>query len=197
MRNDWIPVIDDSIRLKKIRDTLEFIADNNLVDESDDLMYGNTGISIYHAYHYQLTRDEHRLNKCVELARISVEAIAENKVRNLYFGKGITGILWGINHLTEIGVLSNNLEDLVDNNFFEILKQSSISNLQIGDYDYMLGGLGPVLLFKDIGRHEFIYPIIKQLLEIRYEKENQIFWYQSPSITNQSDGKVRGNLIAW
>lgn len=189
-QSNWIPVIDDPSRLKKIADIIDFIGNIDIKDESDDLMYGNIGISIYQAYHYKLTRNENRLNKSVELALKSVEAIAENRVGNLYFGRGITGILWGINHLAEIGILSNDIEDLVDTDFFEILKQSSVSNLQIGDYDYMLGGLGPILLFKDTSKFELVSPIIQELLKIRYEKENQIFWYQSPSITNPNGGKV-------
>lgn len=197
----WAPIITDSDRKTKAENIIIHINDylNSNETHHEDLMYGHVGISIYFSYQYLATKNENFIETCTSLIEKSIE-ISSNKSNPIFpFGNGIMGNLWGIGHLIRRGIIDATIQDLVDESTIsKSLKYSKEAVLR-GDYDYLLGGLGVILLLEDV----LDEPDRKRVVEINKLFLDQVkiephtrdaFWYQSPALSRPDHSFDRINM---
>jgi lantibiotic modifying enzyme len=189
----WKAVISDSDSLKKINQILNHV-NYNLEQPKvstthlNDLMYGGLGKAIFLAYKYRLTPEESTINACTQLIEKSIEESLEDQPI-LNFGTGILGNIWGIGHLIEIGILDSTIAEIVDDDLLNEMLLHSKKQVDAGNYDYLLGGLGIVLLIQQVGveKHSlYLKELIGALESISSwdQSRETCFWYQSSSISN-------------
>ncbi|MFO0507603.1 MAG: lanthionine synthetase LanC family protein, partial [bacterium] len=189
----WKKVISDSGRLKKINHILDHIEHSCEQNKSksphlNDLMYGEMGKAIFLAYKYKLIQTESIITKCSQIIENSIaESLGSQPTLN--FGTGILGNIWGIGHLIEIGIFDSTIADVIEEDLLTELLTHSKREVKEGNYDYLLGGMGIVLVIQQIGTKKYsLY--LKALVDAIESLANRdllgkaCFWYQSSSISN-------------
>jgi lantibiotic modifying enzyme len=189
----WKTVISDSGRLKKVNQILDYIEHRSEQNKSNpthlnDLMYGEMGKAIFLAYKYQLAQQESTITKCTQLIESSIaQSLDTQPILN--FGTGIIGNVWGIGHLIEIGIFDSTIADVIEEDLLTEMLVHSKKQVTDGNYDYLLGGLGIVLLIRQIGVKKYnlylrtLIDAIESLASFDLLGKT-CFWYQSPSISN-------------
>ena len=144
-------------------------------------MGGQMGYALFEAYYNKLMSrpDDTRLWEYVSDSLAKVE---EGDIPHS-FAAGIAGIVWGFLHLANRGLLPDDELDAqavvegLDEGLFEI----SMALLQIGDFDYLHGGLSAALYFLEREPSPIIASYVERLVEelsmvaIRYDN-GDITW---------------------
>jgi lantibiotic modifying enzyme len=198
---NWTPIITDLDRKKKAEIIIDHISTYLNLNESkhDDLMYGHVGIGVYYGYQFFASKKEKHIERCISLIEKSIDSSSNSFVTNFAFGNGIMGNLWGIGHLISIGIIDATIEDLVDEHTISKALQYSKDAVSRGDYDYLLGGLGAILLLHNVldkASMKYVKEINEiLLLQAKVEASNQTtFWYQSPVLSKPDHSDDRINM---
>jgi lantibiotic biosynthesis protein len=189
LRKNWIAPVSDPSQIKLAKEIIKFISEQEQKLNGADLMYGSSGIAIFHYYNYVLQPDQSSLEKCFNHSQHSIDLIINKETNNLYFGKGIAGSLWGLIHLRNHKVLDFEIDEILASDFLIAFEKKVILDLDNGDYDFLLGALGAFLFFLEIGRREICRKIISKLISISTYSPNGIYWNESPCV-NKQKGKV-------
>lgn len=190
----WLPPICDTSRRTQVLKLIEHIDDFLLSTQSksSDLMYGSVGIAKYYACRYHQSKNDFFADHCRLLIEKVINENAEIPLTDWSYGTGVMGIIWGIGHLIENGIIDGQINDVIDNDLYNNAFIFSNKSLQIGNYDYLHSGLGAVLLLHHLDiaqRKKYCEDIISDLerLSIKESNSQSIFWYKSPVITNHGN----------
>jgi lantibiotic modifying enzyme len=131
-----------------------------------DVMYGTSGFILFYCYCNKFSETNIHEPAIEELVRKTFSVIDDFPEYDLSLGKGITGVAWHFQHLINNGFFEADFEEI----FSEIcadLENYSKTELDMGNYDYLLGGLGYMLLILDsnLADKEKYEPYIKVCLE--------------------------------
>jgi lantibiotic modifying enzyme len=142
------------------------------------LYSGAMGQAMFYIHLYELTDNEIFLENAQRLIADSIEKLAEADLIHTLAG-GFTGIAWTVNYFAKKGYL----EDDVDNLFEDVdnyIYQAGRKNLSDGIYDFLHGGLGPVLFALDRlpaqNATSFIEDAVMAIDAIKQEDDNGYKW---------------------
>ena len=124
---------------------------NKLIQEKlndNGLLQGNAGLSIFFAYLFLFTEEEKYLVNSEKLINLSIDSIETGNISSCTFCNGVSGVMWQLNHLIKIGILETEISNnIISDDIIGLMTQVSIRYLQMGDYDFLHGGLGPAMCF--------------------------------------------------
>lgn len=196
MKNkEWTPPIQDLKRKDAIKGILSFITESVKQDSFGcDLMYGGIGIALFSCYNFQMTNKIEEMNQCTIKAETAINSL-DRQISNLTFGKGVTGILWAIEHLAKSRVLDTSLNSIVDDDFFGIYHKRCKNILSKGEYDYLLGAGGAFLLYLETDMEKQIIDLYNVLQKTAVTEGDEIYWRQSPVLGgNEADMTINLGL---
>ncbi|MGB3949059.1 MAG: lanthionine synthetase C family protein [Bacteroidia bacterium] len=161
--------------LLKVKEIEESIALQKI--ETISLMSGGSGIILFYLYLYKETKKEMYYKRAEHLVLILVDSLNKNKF-SMDFATGCSGALWMLKHLSE-----NNFIEIPANFFDEkiisLMKDFSISQIKNRKFDFLYGGLGPILFFIEDGwanESEFNEKILSLLKNNSIENGDGVFW---------------------
>lgn len=146
---EWKPLISDAKEAFKIEQVIYKIANglgksthndfNRPTDPS--LMYGRFGHSLLYGYLYQYSNAPELYNDFLVSVEGALALVADNEPE-LNFGRGYSGYAWCLQHLVMAGFLDADMDELTGDITTQLYGFSD-HLLSRGEYDYLLGGLGP------------------------------------------------------
>lgn len=186
------PIAHDSQNFALINDCLEkitsflhtkytFLTDENRIlsiKESISPLTGYLGevLFLFHRSRYFSS------NNFLELGENEIEKVIENLEYNIHpsLGNGISGFVWFLNHL-EKNKFIDPLEEELKEHFYSYIQKRSIQDLELGNYDYLMGGLGSVVAFlesQSINTKDSsdLNKILSLLAQTSLETKNGTYW---------------------
>lgn len=106
------------------------------------LYNGTMGFALFYCNLYLTTKNEFFLKECHKWITISLENFDQN--HDYTFCTGAAGIAWCLDYLRQAGLVDFDKTDFFEEIEIEIYREA-LSDLSQGKYDFMHGGLGPVL----------------------------------------------------
>jgi len=129
------------------------------------LMGGEMGKHIFYANLYLKTKDEKYLHLVEDFL---VRAINDKHlIHELSFSNGLTGLVWFIFFLHKNNILDA-LEIITDEVVDEIYNWTKVE-LENANWDYLNGGLGPVLVFGE--KHDKFRLLFENIIKKQFVKE--------------------------
>ncbi len=162
----WCNPVNEGCSLyNEIRDIIEdiyfFLAKNNEEPLGESLFEGNIGKAIFLAYYSKFKNTSEPLEYIDEIVRNVFKDHAKT-INGCSFAEGLSGVIWGLNHLNDIERLSElDISEL--SMFNEFLHEVYLENLKNNNYDLFYGAIGNLfailyndqLVSKDVLFHEF------------------------------------------
>lgn len=147
----WNPLLTDVAEIKEIETVIYKIANglgrtgNNSFTHSSDvsLMYGKFGSALFYAYLYRYSADKAHYETFDSLLDESFQLMSGMDAQ-LSFGRGHAGFAWCLQHLALSGFLDADIDEMVTDVSDKLYALTDYF-LEKGDYDYLLGGLGPAV----------------------------------------------------
>jgi len=177
----WNPIVTDALLISRIKEVIDYQSIRHYSLTTPDLMYGSIGTAIFNYYNYKLSGNPKSLDTSLTHSQHAIDSLTEDTVKNLYLGKGISGILWGLIHLSHLGAYDFDVEDVMDEKYFSAYESQSILDMENGDYDHLLGSLGAFMVFMELEKRNSCEGIILSLSRISKRDKVGLFWEQSPS----------------
>jgi len=178
----WNPIVTDALLISRIKEVIDYQSIRHYSLTTPDLMYGSTGTAIFNYYNYKLSGNPKSLDTSLTHSQHAIDSLTEDTVKNLYLGKGISGILWGLIHLSHLGAFDFDVEDVMDEKYFSAYESQSILDMENGDYDHLLGSLGAFMVFMELEKRNSCEGIILSLSRISKRDKVGLFWEQSPCL---------------
>jgi hypothetical protein len=142
-------------------------------------LYADSGLVLLNAYLYQHTQDDTHLDRCIAL----LEQVLEQQSQYPFFtfAGGYGGVAWLLAHLKSMGILEENLSELIDSEIDNALLAFAQNELQKGEFDMLHAGLGSSLYFYETDNVEALRNILASLDVIATKLPNgDIYWTESP-----------------
>jgi len=171
-----VPEKDVSVYIKLIRD-IQHTIDSKLHQRefsSPDVMYGQSGIAIFFMYISQYEEFYKKDNeKILDAVETSLHQLTSIPDLNLSLGEGVTGVVWMMQHLVKHGIIDADLKDMFEDILKE-LENFSYTLLSKGNYDYLSGGLGCLLIalegYNDIDIVSKLQKLLNSAINIEQNK---------------------------
>jgi lantibiotic biosynthesis protein len=178
----WTPIIQgNDIKPYEtlLKDVLKTVNDGYHDREMDkiDTMYGVTGFVLYLSYANRHSPSIINDEKISELINKTFSLLSEIPDTNLCMGIGATGVAWTFQHLIDNGFIDADFDELFSI-ILSDLEEYSLNELNDYNYDYLLGGLGFLLLILDSrtqknGYLSYVEKVITILNRISYAMSNE------------------------
>ncbi|GEM_PF-5100441 len=110
----WNQTVTDASLITQIKEVIDYLRLREHSLTKSDLMYGSTGTAIFNYYIYKSNGSISYLDRCITYAQYAIDSLTANEIKNLYLGKGVSGVLWGLIHLSELGAFDFDVEEVVD-----------------------------------------------------------------------------------
>ncbi|HYG53367.1 MAG TPA: lanthionine synthetase C family protein [Flavobacteriales bacterium] len=188
---DWIPLFHKPKEKKKIVDLIVSIGDTlpKSKIEAPGLLVGNSGISIFYAYLYLLTKKYSYKKISKELIGKALMEISKSELSGS-FAEGICGICWSYKYQIDNKLIKANYEDTISEEINEYLAKHASFNFKNGHYDFLYGGLGSALFLLNFKNVNFINSSLQEyvltLKEISTKDSNGIAWIDKAIINYKS-----------
>ena len=145
-------------------------------DTPPGLLAGYSGCALFYAYYYNLTGKKKHLKKVHQLLLKSIQALSEEALIPSHCN-GISGIVWTIQHLINIGFAS---EDGLEDTFEEVdalLGNIMEQEVAQGEYDFLHQGLGIALYFLEKQQASpYLNTLVNQLEKTAWKDERGLRW---------------------
>lgn len=187
----WKPILIESEKDTATRLVLNIA--ETLFEDIDKVnhpsfMNGKGGIALFYAYLFKVFNVKDYLDKSITILEIALEE-SSNVRMDINFGSGYSGISWLISHLVNNKFLEANIKDTVGN-LDTFLKTGSYFLLEEGEYDILLGGLGPFHYFLEIKDLEYVEKCIEFIDKLAIREKNTVRWPQSRAVTIEGDNPM-------
>jgi len=150
------------------------------------LYTGKAGTALFYTYlsKYLGTND---YDEKIEKSLVDIFESINNGNSNTTFCSGLSGIIWGIEHLKQKKLLE--LEDSFED-AYDALKESALQYAKKGEFDFLHGADGIVycLLMMDVADEAFINKWLDLLYQYARKEEKGFVW--ETILTIKSDKKV-------
>lgn len=152
------------------------------------LLQGNAGIALFHAYWYLYQRDEALLEPLIAHLEAAIDA-CNSTDQTAFLGTGFTGLSWVVAHLSNLGVLDEDAEELIKE--IRPLIVSSLSGFKLTrDYDLFYGFIGTsIFLAEDAScdHHDMQVKLLARLEALVMPMPVGIAWNSSLNGEEESD----------
>ncbi len=201
----WKPIIEkgEAEPYKKIIEEIYKTVNTGFHDtemKKVDVMYGSSSFLLFYSYIGKFFQNPLCETKIDTLVNNTFEILSNSPQYDLSVGQGTAGVVWAFQHLI------NN--EFIDADFDEIfcdviqdLEDYSLQQLSIDNYDYLLGGLGYLLLVLDNNTtalkklHPYVEKVISRLLEMcNHITEDKIAWPLKKKLQDFNEGDLVYNL---
>ena len=137
------------------------------------LFSGIPGILLFLYKLYDLNGNEKIKSLAEKLMEHSFEAV-ENDISINTFCSGLSGMAWSINYLNKKGYIEYEAGELFEE-IEELIQNKSLSDLRMGEYDYMHAGAGPAIYFVErSGQEEYLRHVVAAIDHISEKVEEGI-----------------------
>lgn len=162
------------------------------------LLAGDYGQILYYGYLYKSYRNPQYLERVYDLTEAALETFQEqisgNENLDATHGSGFSGFFWVLGHLSEIGVLEESLDDIIDPDIQEFVEKSLDADLEIENYDPLYGFIGKGLFLIQQKEKPFakrgIEKIIRALDHSKItDKDGNYTWVDIRNITHVDKNK--------
>ena len=185
----WQNILDE--RDPRIISILNFIK-REVKDKSsydNGLLAGKAGLAIYWHYIYKFYNSEEYQDLTLAFLEQSLDSINTAK-QSSPFCSGLSGKLFALCHLTEIGALQYNFDQDIAEDIDEFILEESLTHIKNGNYDYFHGGAGAILYFLERKQSTFTEKVEEILLALKQSAtpfESGIAW---PDPTYSKNGQI-------
>ncbi|MBS1601486.1 MAG: lanthionine synthetase C family protein [Bacteroidetes bacterium] len=166
----WTPLITDRNEAERIEVIIYKIMNgigrterngfNRIADAT--LMYGKFGLSLLNAYVYRYSNDQKFFSSFNSIIEDSLDMLSLQE-SDFSFGKGYAGFAWCLQHLVTEQYLDADIDELLSD-VSDLLLSFADENLESGDYDFMLGGLGPAIYLLERARTGYVDPYLSRVV---------------------------------
>lgn len=155
----------------KLKEIVTLLYEKSLTDEFS-LLSGKSGIALFLFYYSKLSKEEKYNEKACDLITECFDTI--NKGYNYHtFCTGISGFLWSINHLSNIGFIEKEEIAELQNNLDNFVYKTMLRDIQQGNFDYLHGAIGNAFYLIQRIKEKKVEE--KQMLQFLLELEKQSY----------------------
>ncbi|HEY0652988.1 MAG TPA: lanthionine synthetase LanC family protein [Chryseosolibacter sp.] len=154
------------------------------------------GLSLYHCY--RGLQKNSAGGEAISLIERTLPTLGNDHRLDLSFGRGMTGVLWAVNHLMKNGFVDGCLQDCVEDHVFDELTRWAVQSLKKHNHDYLLGALGVIPLLIDLEDENWRISLKKVVTSLvgnaAAAEQGMLYWNQSPVLGHQGNNVINLGL---
>jgi len=163
----------------KIRKELEkinsFFINDIVVNDNIGLYTGVSGRNVLMCQNYLAKKNDQYFKKINSYIEYSVNAIEAGKDIDFSFSTGLAGWAWTLEHLTEKGFITSDINNLLEDIDHIVYKQMKYF-LSVGEYDQLNGAIGIGRYFIKRKKYHLVDKIINYLNETKVHSSLETKW---------------------
>jgi lantibiotic modifying enzyme len=190
---NWYPILKDNVEAhNKIEEIYLTLKKNSSYNY--DLMGGSLGMAIFLLYYETFIKNMGNENNGINTLENTFELVNKGST-SLKFAGGLSGFVWGVNHLANEGIIKTSGMGL--NLLKPLLIKEMLLEIKEGNYDFLHGAVGIAFCLlkyiKSKSTIESLDKFLEILLSNGIKEKNTIKWLSS-AVHNQSINGVNFGL---
>jgi lantibiotic modifying enzyme len=180
---NWVDILAQETALKEqYREKIEriacFLSENIHRVESNGLLTGKMGVSLFFYHSFLLTGDTRYFDICNQVLEDTIVSLGQNNPPTSSHCDGTSGIAWAFDYLFEKKSIDFNANAIWGKHLDEILIRDARTELTNGNIDFLHGSSG-ILYYLLEKQHTGIQNVLQAFIE-KGSKDQDYFYWKTP-----------------